>query len=94
MLRRKPTAVTITNDDMAAIEEAYLNLTRAHYLKTGEDPDGLFTNDPTTNGTGSGKKTQAQVEADASDELKPLPGDNARGGGGGRSRDERIMGAR
>ncbi|OAP63213.1 hypothetical protein AYL99_02440 [Fonsecaea erecta] len=43
MLRRKPTALTITNEDIAAFDEAYLRrLAYAKYLKTGEDPEGLF----------------------------------------------------
>ncbi|OAL34022.1 hypothetical protein AYO20_06670 [Fonsecaea nubica] len=45
MLRRKPTALTVTNEDIAAFEEAYLRrLAYARYLKTGEDPEGLFRN--------------------------------------------------
>lgn len=45
MLRRKPTALTVTAEDIAAFEETYLRkLAYAKYLKTGEDPEGWFRN--------------------------------------------------
>ncbi|KIW23555.1 uncharacterized protein PV07_11744 [Cladophialophora immunda] len=102
MLRRKPTALTITNEDIAAFEEAYLRrLAYARYLKTGEDPEGLFRNNKngaagpdgtaaTTTTSGGDAGAGAQVAVDPNDELKPLPGDKARIV---RSREERIMGA-
>ena len=98
MLRRKPTAITITNDDIAAFEEAYLRkIARAKYLKTGEDPEGYFRNN--NNGTDNiqqnmnnerqqqDNSTSGQGAIDPNDELKPLPGDKARIV---RSREERI----
>ncbi|EXJ88638.1 hypothetical protein A1O1_05569 [Capronia coronata CBS 617.96] len=99
MLRRKPTAITITSEDVAAFEEAYVRrLAYAKYLKTGEDPDGLFRNGRQPEARNADEDTQMMSEAggpggvaiDPNDELKPLPGDKARIV---RSREERIMGA-
>ncbi|KIW51328.1 hypothetical protein PV05_10060 [Exophiala xenobiotica] len=107
MLRRKPTALTITSEDIASFEEQLSRkVAYARYLKTGEDPEGLFR-------SGSGRQpgeqetqmdmhiTGEQRDAssvagagpgaiDPNDELKPLPGDKARIV---RSREDRIMGA-
>lgn len=100
MLRRKPTALTISPEDLQAFEDLHTRkLALARYKKTGEDPNGWFT---------SGKiqaQTQTQTQmyyqhmqdkqrgdnlaVDPSDELKPLPGDKARIV---RSREERIVG--
>ncbi|KIW16759.1 hypothetical protein PV08_03949 [Exophiala spinifera] len=45
MLRRKPTALTITSEDIAAFEEQLARkVAYARYLKTGEDPEGYFRN--------------------------------------------------
>ncbi|KAK5050014.1 hypothetical protein LTR84_004133 [Exophiala bonariae] len=103
MLRRKPTALTITSEDIASFEETHLRkLAYAHYLKTGEDPEGQFRNITNNNGQGAqdqqNERQQAQpqqqqraasgaVAVDPNDELKPLPGDKARIV---RSREERI----
>lgn len=97
MLRRKPTAITITSEDVAAFEEAYLRrLAYDKYLKTGEDPDGLFRNGRQPEGR-AGERAAMMREAgvggpaiDPNDELKPLPGDKARIV---RSREERIVGS-
>lgn len=96
MLRRKPTALTITSDDIAAFEEllahqqAYM-----HYTRTGEDPSNLFSRrqenphhkQPTTTprpvSSGGGA-------VDPNDELKPLPGAKA---SIVRAKDERIVGS-
>ena len=96
MLRRKPTAITITTEDIAAFEEAYARKTAyQHYLKTGEDPNGFFRSanpgDPDFNAQQE-KMAERQAEkgsVDPNDELKPLPGYKARIV---RSREERIMG--
>ncbi|KIW65810.1 hypothetical protein PV04_08033 [Phialophora macrospora] len=96
MLRRKPTALTITAEDIASFEEAHARrLAYLRYQKTGEDPEGLFRNGagPEVQQRGteshlSGEPQQAVV--DPNDELKPLPGDKARIV---RGREERIMGA-
>lgn len=86
MLRRLPTALTITSEDINAYEEQLAHrLALAHYRKTGEDPEGRFTG-------AQQQKTKGQNKApavDPNDELKPLPGDKARIV---RSREERIMG--
>lgn len=96
MLRRKPTAVAVTAEDIAAFEEAHAQ--RIAYLKfrrTGEDPLGLFTAQASqsrkTDGDDAsrGGGNVGGVGTDPSDELKPLPGDRARIV---RGREERIMG--
>ncbi|KAJ6013264.1 Anaphase-promoting complex subunit CDC26 [Penicillium herquei] len=74
MLRRKPTAVTITAEDIAAFEEARLR--RLQENKENKE------NKQTEQG-----KASANTQYDPSDELKPLPGDKARIV---RSREERI----
>ena len=97
MLRRKPTALTITSEDVASFVEAHLRrLAYARYLKTGEDPQGLFRNGGGPDLPSGADSNGAQMSADAAsgnvdpnDELKPLPGDKARIV---RSREERIMG--
>ena len=97
MLRRKPTAITITSEDIAAFEDAYARkLAYQKYLKSGEDPNGYFTN---SQGAELDWNEQQQRMAqhrqsrsdvvDPNDELKPLPGDKARIV---RSREERIVG--
>ena len=96
MLRRKPTALTITNEDITSFEEAHLRrLAYARYVKTGEDPEGLFRNGAGPEATSqdtqmNGGDANAQAGmVDPNDELKPLPGDKARIV---RSREERILG--
>ncbi|EXJ67325.1 uncharacterized protein A1O5_09338 [Cladophialophora psammophila CBS 110553] len=50
MLRRKPTALTVTGEDIAPFEEKVLRLLAYdRYLTTGEDPDGLFRNNNNDN---------------------------------------------
>lgn len=78
MLRRKPTAITITPEDITAFEEARLR------KKLEETRDG--------SGGNGGQPEYIESEFttkkyDPNDELKPLPGDKARIV---RSRDERI----
>ncbi|KAI1613743.1 hypothetical protein EDD37DRAFT_485422 [Exophiala viscosa] len=97
MLRRKPTALTITSEDIAAFEEQYARkLAYARYLKTGEDPEGLFRNgrQPREDDAQMINDQESSVAGaggaiDPNDELKPLPGDKARIV---RSREERIVG--
>jgi hypothetical protein len=101
MLRRKPTALTISPEDLAAFEDHHTRkLAYAHYRKTGEDPHGYFTK--TSDQQQGDQNTQfdhAQYHqraasgngpVDPNDELKPLPGDKARIV---RGREERIVGA-
>jgi len=99
MLRRKPTALTITSEDIASFEAAHAErIARLKFLKTGGDPLGLFTS--TTRNAGRDEQRaleDEQVQApglgggvvDPNDELKPLPGDKARIV---RGREERIVG--
>jgi hypothetical protein len=97
MLRRKPTALTITAEDIASFEEAHARrLAYLRYKKTGDDPEGLFRNgagpELQHGGTESQQVSAEQQQAtavDPNDELKPLPGDKARIV---RGREERIMG--
>jgi hypothetical protein len=102
MLRRKPTALTITSEDLASFEEMYArNIAYQKYLKTGEDPQGWFTRSQSQPQTGEVDFTEQQLRneqlrrergqgtVDPNDELKPLPGDKARIV---RSREERVMG--
>lgn len=62
MIRRKPTAIAITSEDLAAFEESRLQ-------KQAEQ------NDPQNHAK---SKSTSRVNFDPSDELKPLPGDKAR----------------
>lgn len=104
MLRRKPTALTITAEDISSFEDLHARrLAYLRFQKTGEDPEGLFrdTNNNnnnsgsgSSNNSGSNNGTQNKNSntggvLDPNDELKPLPGDKARIV---RSREERIMG--
>lgn len=90
MLRRHPTTITLTSEDIAAYEDSRVaRLARLQNNQTAENqnPTGAQSANNTTPG---GK--------DPNDELKPLPGDRARaargalGGGVWRGREERIMG--
>lgn len=86
MLRRKPTAITLTSEDVAAYEESRrtASFTRmAENANPNERPGGA--------GGGGGPGGGA---VDPNDELKPLPGDKARivRTGGAASREERILG--
>lgn len=104
MLRRKPTALTITSDDIAAFEEQLARRQAyEHYAKTGEDPQGLFTQPQRRPENTYEANIQAlnqpraygqqPVSAggliDPNDELKPLPGAKA---SIVRAKDERIVG--
>ena len=90
MLRRKPTALTITSEDIATFEEQH---TRAvaylKYQKTGEDPNGYFSNNGGNYNAGQHTEENVAGAVDPNDELKPLPGDKARIV---RTREERIVG--
>ena len=88
MLRRKPTAITLTPEDIAAYED--------HRLASLNQKENA-PRDSDTFGTPSNNGDSAKV--DPNDELKPLPGDRARvrgggglGGGLGLTREERIVG--
>ena len=81
MLRRKPTAITVTSEDIISFEEARLR--RQHNVNNDRGSLGSSTNNGNTN-----PHNQSSSGAfDPNDELKPLPGDKARIV---RSREERI----
>lgn len=98
MLRRKPTAITLTSEDIAAYEDhrlASLN------QKENKGDNGAYGDSGAYGGNGAGAfgtpKKSDSAKIDPNDELKPLPGDRARvrggaGVGGGMSREERIVG--
>jgi hypothetical protein len=92
MLRRKPTALTITSDDIAAFEEALAHQQAyTHYTRTGEDPSGLFTQPPRRQENAFVRPVSSGGGAvDPNDELKPLPGAKA---SIVRAKDERIVGS-
>jgi len=72
MLRRPPTLITLTPEDVAAYEDSRLaRLARASSLQN-KPPTYNHSQGSSVNAT---KKT---VALDPSDELKPLPGDKAR----------------
>ena len=98
MLRRMPTALTITAEDIAAFEEQHARaVAYRKYQKTGEDPNGYFVHyngggdHSTAAAAAAARRMEDNVagEIDPNDELKPLPGDKARIV---RTREERIVG--
>ncbi|KAI9880147.1 MAG: hypothetical protein M1830_005176 [Pleopsidium flavum] len=78
MLRRKPTAITLTSEDVASFED---------YRTAAQNKE----NKPDAN-TGITSSSTAAKEGiiDPNDELRPLPGDKARIVRSGLGRDERI----
>jgi hypothetical protein len=90
MLRRKPTALTITSEDIAAFEEQHARIVAYRkYQKTGEDPHGYFSNYSGDYSAAERMEENVAGAIDPNDELKPLPGDKARIV---RTREERIVG--
>jgi hypothetical protein len=63
MLRRKPTSITVTSEDVAAYEDMRLRADQVNDNSSGGEPP-------------SAQKQTTVV--DPSDELKPLPGEKAR----------------
>ena len=89
MLRRLPTALTISPEDIAAYEAKLTRrLAYLHFKKTGEDPEGLFTDDASAN-VNDAMRIENDKPMDPNDELKPLPGLKARIV---RGQEDRIMG--
>ncbi|MCJ1468960.1 hypothetical protein MMC07_007591 [Pseudocyphellaria aurata] len=81
MLRRKPTAITLTSEDIAAYEES--RRFAASFARMAENAN---PNDGSGGAGGGGA-------LDPNDELKPLPGDKSRlRAGAPASREERILG--
>ncbi len=90
MLRRSPTALTITSEDIAAFEEQHARAVAfIKYKKTGEDPNGYFIHPASIHVNQRIPENTSNPAVDPSDELKPLPGDKARIV---RTKEERIVG--
>ncbi|OJD13554.1 hypothetical protein AJ78_06014 [Emergomyces pasteurianus Ep9510] len=84
MLRRKPTAITITTEDIIAFEEERLR--QQQRKENNNQQQNNLANSTGSSGIG-GAFHPGSVTYDPNDELKPLPGDKARIV---RTRDERI----
>lgn len=82
MLRRKPTSITLTSEDLAASAESRRTDSSSMRMAENANPN-----------EGSGGAGGGGV-VDPNDELKPLPGDKARivRTGGAAGREERILG--
>ncbi|MCJ1320267.1 hypothetical protein MMC15_005605 [Xylographa vitiligo] len=92
MLRRAPTAITLTPEDIAAYEDTRL----ARLARLAQQAHASRENTVASEASGPGRRqSQSRTgEPDPSDELRPLPGEKARvvRVGEGRTRTERIMG--
>jgi len=77
MLRRKPTAITLTSEDVAAFED---------FRTAARNKE----NNPTNTATTSSSAAAKEGVIDPNDELRPLPGDKARIVRTALGRDERI----
>ena len=82
MLRRKPTTITLTSEDIAAYDD---NRAAERNRRENVSPNN------------AGGATKGDGKLDPNDELKPLPGDRPRirsgiGSSSGLGRDERIVG--
>ncbi|KAK2784747.1 hypothetical protein FQN53_008303 [Emmonsiellopsis sp. PD_33] len=67
MLRRKPTAITITSEDLIAFEEERLR-----------QQQSKENNNQNRDSSSAGNFYSSSAAFDPNDELKPLPGDKAR----------------
>lgn len=74
MLRRPPTAIQLTSEDLAMYEDAKAEAATAAQPAVSR---------------GRQENRNSDGKVDPNDELKPLPGDRVRGQGG-RTREERI----
>ena len=86
MLRRKPTAITLTSEDLTAYEDSRA-MRQLQY--ENKSLDGTRQVETAHSDAMQGNR---QGVVDPNDELKPLPGDKARVGRSGMSREERIVG--
>ncbi|KAM5441411.1 hypothetical protein MferCBS31731_003482 [Microsporum ferrugineum] len=89
MIRRKPTAITVTSEDIIAFEEAQLRRQQEIMDRNAKKTDSTGTkaeNDGTRD-RDADSPSNSNRGIDPNDELKPLPGDKARIV---RTRDERI----
>jgi len=80
MLRRKPTLITLTSEDVTAYAEHQARVRSLH----------LQENHPDSTSTSAFAAKDGNGVIDPNDELKPLPGDKARIVRSGLGRDERI----
>lgn len=99
MLRRNPTAITLTPEDVAAYEESRRAASSSTRTAENANPnEGHSSAGGGGNGGGGGAGGGAggggSGVMDPNDELKPLPGDKARivRTGGSTTREERILG--
>ncbi|MCJ1455940.1 hypothetical protein MMC28_006297 [Mycoblastus sanguinarius] len=108
MLRRKPTAITLTSEDIAAYDDSRAERNRQQQENVnpanGMSSGGMSSGGKSSGGgesTPGGSKTtpgKGDGKVDPNDELKPLPGDRARiaragaGAGSAVGREERIIG--
>lgn len=101
MLRRTPTPITLTTEDIAAYEDRRLASLASQQTqqRTRQENTPTTTNPAHTNGSVNNTPRKGDGKVDPNDELKPLPGDRPRirSGVGSSSasalgREERIMG--
>jgi len=93
MLRRAPTSITLTHEDVASYEDRRHNRQLQENVNRNTNTSTHYANKMQV----TSPKKGVQDRVDPNDELKPLPGDRARvrsgvGGAGGVGREERIMG--
>lgn len=91
MLRRPPTAIKLTSEDVAAYEDS-LRAKRLAAAQAAQNQQSLLNQqsaqDPTDNQNSDPNGTpKKEVVLDPNDELRPLPGEKARIA---RTREERI----
>lgn len=89
MLRRKPTAITITNEDIIAFEESRLRQQEQQEQQASQSAHKNVQHHQQQQQQYQ-SSSSPQSGLDPSDELKPLPGDKARIV---RGREERLTGA-
>ncbi|MCJ1290033.1 hypothetical protein MMC34_001568 [Xylographa carneopallida] len=91
MLRRAPTAITLTPDDIAAYEDSRA----ARLARLAQQMHASRENTVEASAPGRRQSQSRAGGSDPSDELRPLPGEKARvmRVGEGRTRTERIMGS-
>ncbi|MCJ1380829.1 hypothetical protein MMC17_003938 [Xylographa soralifera] len=96
MLRRAPTAITLTPEDIAAYEDSRLARLARLAQQASADAHATRENTAASEASAAGRHQNPSRAGglDPSDELRPLPGEKARvvRVGEGRTRAERIMG--
>lgn len=95
MLRRKPTTITLTSEDIAAYDDHRAATAAAQQRTENENPTDNDTATAAAAAATAGVKGDGKI--DPNDELKPLPGDRPRirngvgGSASGLGREERIF---